>query len=181
MRRVFQSQVAAPVLVAALIFSASTASAQGVEQWMLEDRTSSPARVQSSPTESRGTQPEDAHDQDHGNVMLLHTASVLQWICRDPEVSAALGSDTSSCYTRMWSSAKECEKQLVGAAPNKASAEIDGRNAILDFRAAYRSCISANFSQKELDRGRPAPAFSDNPKDPLEDRMISKWGGRDNG
>lgn len=130
------------------------------------------------PFKMKGVSPEatrvlPAQTQDgRGQLLPLHSASVLEWLCKDPNVIGQLKTDRSGCYRAMWPGVKACEAQLHDRLPRGRSvARATGKPDIVAFRTELRSCLEASYVQRQQATGSPTVQFSTDAPDPLAPAM----------
>lgn len=124
-----------------------------------------------SPEASRVLAPQP---NDRGDLMSLHAASVLSWVCRDSTVQQKLNETTAGCYRSLWPLVDACTAMLLASAPAAQNRVADGRQDLLTFRASFRACLSAEYAARQESTGAFAgPSIEVGDPDPLASRMPS--------
>lgn len=112
--------------------------------------------------------------EDRGDLMALHAASVLSWVCRDSTVQQKLDETTAGCYRVLWPLINACTARLLASAPAAQNRVADGRQDLLTFRASFRACLSAEYAAQQNSLGALAgPSIEVGSPDPLESRISS--------
>jgi hypothetical protein len=106
--------------------------------------------------------------QSTENLMPLHVASVLSWLCGDSTVQNALSTSKAGCYREFWPFASACTTELQPQAPAAETRQPGARvDSVIEFRATYRQCLAQKFAEKQSARGLAAPSLAQGEPDPL--------------
>lgn len=112
--------------------------------------------------------------QSTDNLMPLHTASVLSWLCGDSTVQSALGKSKRGCYEEIWPLVSACAGDLQAEAPTANNRHPGARVAhVANFRAAYRQCLARKYAERQEAKGVMAPSIAKGEPDPLAARFSS--------
>lgn len=155
----------AGVVAAGLMTCCETAAAQdaGAETRLIQHKGVSPEATKSLPTQA---------DDGRGHLMPLHTASVLEWLCGDPNVLGQLKGDRRACYKEMWPGVKACEAQMQGSLPRgRSKAAATGKPDIVAFRGQLRQCLQSSYVERQVAGGKTAVEISGAVPDPLAKAM----------
>jgi hypothetical protein len=121
------------------------------------------------------TKPLPAQLEDGGHLMPLHAASVLSWVCQDPNTQTALGESKAGCYREIYPVVQICTGQLQEQKPRSDNRATEGRLDLLSFRAAFRECLLGRYAEVQQALGRTTAVSSDLPG--MEDPQVARMGG----
>lgn len=110
-------------------------------------------------------------EEERGDLMPLHVASVLSWLCGDNTVQTKLGTSKSGCYQELWPMVPRCTVQLQTRAPVPQNRVTGEHLDVVSFRQALRECFAQRYAEKEQQEGRTAPDIVSGAPDPLAARM----------
>ena len=112
-------------------------------------------------------------DDGRARLMPLHAASVLEWLCGDPNVLGQLGTNRAGCYQEMQAGISACATEMRGHEPTgRSKVAATGRPDIVNFRRQLRQCIQAKYVERQVAAGNKAPAEVASPAvDPLAQAM----------
>jgi hypothetical protein len=138
--------------------------------------TSSPTVGQNIPIPGLKVSPEatrtlSAQPSDLGNLIPLHAASVLRWLCSDPVVQAQLTTTKAGCYQRLAPSAEACIDALQERAPTPAAQSKGERLDIVTFRSSFRSCVKDHYAAAQAVEGKSSPLVGEGTIDPVAVKM----------
>ncbi len=125
----------------------------------------------------KGTSPEALkvlapQSDSRGQLMPLHAASVMEWLCGDSNVQTQLGGDRKACYGEMRKGVSKCSAQMqVNLPVGRSKMQATGKPDIVGFRRQLRECIQQDYIQRQSDVGRVATDIGEVSSDPLAPSM----------
>ncbi|CAG0938904.1 hypothetical protein GPROT2_00446 [Gammaproteobacteria bacterium] len=110
-------------------------------------------------------------EEERGDLMPLHMASVLGWLCGDSTVQSKLGVSKAGCYQELWPMAFRCTADLQNKAPLPQNRLAGEHLDVVSFRQALRECLAQRYIEKEASEGRTVSDIKLGTPDPLAARM----------
>jgi hypothetical protein len=129
------------------------------------------------PIQTKGISPEATkvlapQSDSRGRLLPLHSASVLEWLCSDPNVLGQLKANRAACYREMRLGLSTCEGQMQQKLPmSRSSAAVTGKPDIVAFRQQLRQCIQQTYVQRQLAGGSAVAELSSESPDPVARAM----------
>lgn len=115
-----------------------------------------------------------AQSAARAQLLPLHAASVMEWLCNDNNVRSRVGGTKASCYAQMRPGLGSCEAQMRQALPTgRSKVATTGRPDIVTFRLNFRECLQQDYIQRQVAAGKAANDLGSSP-DPLAPRMEAR-------
>lgn len=161
-----------PGMLAWALFSTMFCSPQALAQVSFADAPAASESLATRDVAAEARKELPTQPEDRGDLLPLHTASVLSWLCRDSVVQNTLGTSRAVCYQEFWPMVARCQAALQQQAPAAQNRTTDGRMDVVSFRSAVRACLVSHYAAQRLASGRAlAGSLEPGVPDPLAARM----------